>query len=67
MTELVKECAYIREKIYNSGINFKSIPKEDMLTTCKNYTGKISKENYIAALKVITDLYKHGTLQKNIV
>lgn len=68
MKELSKEYVYIKKMLANSGIDFKNISREDMLSTCENYGGKISNDNYITTLEVISDLYEqidHQQCQRN--
>lgn len=55
-----KKYEYIRELIDKSGIDFSSVQKSDILSTCQIYKGKISKENYLMAIQVIMDLYGNG-------
>jgi hypothetical protein len=50
--------AYAMKRLTESGINFKGIPKKNILVTCKQYTGTISKENYSAVIKALNDIYK---------
>ena len=55
---LSKEYVYARERILKSGIGFKNISKDEIMMTCVNYNGIISKENYEAVLSAINDVYK---------
>jgi hypothetical protein len=57
--ESTKEYTYIKMMFEESGLDFKNIPKEDLVGVCKSYDGKINNKNYITALKVIDDLYRH--------
>jgi hypothetical protein len=51
------EQTYVKQRLANSGINFSSVPKENVLATCQEYNGIISKNNYNAILCVIDDIY----------
>lgn len=53
-----KKYICIKEMLTDSGIDFKNIPKIEMMETCRNYDGKISKENYATTIRVINDLYE---------
>jgi hypothetical protein len=47
---------YIRKLLNESGIDFLSIEKNDILAACKSYDG-LSEENYEIVIKVINDIY----------
>jgi hypothetical protein len=49
---------YIKKLLVESGIDFKNIDKNDILTTCANYKGEINNNNFILTLKVINDIYE---------
>lgn len=51
------ECTYARKKLKESGIDFQSIPREDFLVTCSNYSGIINKKNYNAIINAVNQVY----------
>ncbi|NLU27077.1 MAG: hypothetical protein GXX00_08035 [Hungateiclostridium thermocellum] len=51
---------YAKAELLNSGIDFTSIPKKDILTTCKEYKGKTSKDTYNVVVKAINDIYNNN-------
>jgi hypothetical protein len=55
-----KGYAYIKKLLDESGIDFKNIDKNDILTTCENCPCEIDRNNYMLLLKAINDLYKSG-------
>lgn len=52
---------FITKLLKESGIKFEDFDKDEMLNICTNYNGKISKANYILALRVIGGLYNSIT------
>ena len=48
---------YVTKRLNESGIDFKKIPMEHMLDTCKKYDGTISKENYTTAIQAVRSIY----------
>jgi hypothetical protein len=51
---------YAKAELLNSGIDFTSIPKKDILTTCKAYRKNLSKGTYNAVIKAINDIYNNN-------
>jgi len=51
---------YAKAELLNSGIDFTSIPKKDMLATCKEHKGKTSKDTYNVVVKAINDIYNNN-------
>lgn len=50
--------SYVKKILEESGIDFKKIPRDKILMTCKNYNGIISRANYNAVLNAINEIYK---------
>jgi transposase-like protein len=48
---------YAKAKLLNSRIDFFSVPKKDILATCKAYRKNLSKDTYNAVVKAINDIY----------
>lgn len=48
---------YAKKLLLESGIDFASIPQNDMLAACGEYEGKISNENYNVVIRAINDIY----------
>jgi len=59
------EC-YAKEKLEESGINFKAIPKEKILMTYGEYNGIISEANYAAIVNSIEEIYDKNKLPEAI-
>ena len=57
------EC-YAKTKLVESGIDFKDIPKEKILVTCREYPGIISEANYAAILNAIEGIYDKTSYRK---
>jgi len=50
---------YVKKLLIDSGIDFKKIPMEDMLTACEEYPGTISPDNYAVVTEAIKDIYNN--------
>ncbi len=51
---------YAKQKLLESGIDFKNIPKENIIMTSEEYGDKMSEENYAAVLSAIDEIYEQG-------
>ena len=59
-----KRYLYVRKRLMESGINFSKIPKKNLLMTCREYCGTITKENFAAVMEAIDNMYyENGVLQ----
>lgn len=55
---MTPEQIYAKKCLADSGINFDEIPKDNILMTCQEYNGIISKMNYRAILCAIDNIYE---------
>ncbi len=55
---------YAKQCLVNSGIDFNTIPKKNILMTCKRYNGIIGKDNYAAILDALNEIYREKELIK---
>ena len=54
---------YVRKRLAESGIDFSKIPKRNLLVTCQEYRGTITKENFAAIMEAVDNIYENEILQ----
>ena len=52
-----EEITYAENRLIDSGIDFNKIPLKNILVTCSNYNGIITRRNYVAVVEAVKNIY----------